>query len=77
MRLRTPKRFRSMAGVRRFVANVLTRLDDDQLETDKARVLIYGAKTLAELINDSVLEERIKVLEKKAEQPTQQEAVPH
>lgn len=66
MRLRTPKRFRTMAGVRRFVASILANLSEGQVDTDRARVMIYGAKVLSELIRDSELEKRVLDLERKA-----------
>lgn len=71
-----PKRFRTVQGVRRFVATVMDRLDrDDKMDTDKARVLFYGAKILTDLISESALEKRIQALEAKANVPTQPSAV--
>lgn len=67
-RLRTPKRFRTMGGVRRFVAHVLTELwNNKDIEPDRARVAIYGAKVLADLITDSELEVRMTKLEQRGE----------
>lgn len=71
-----PKRFRNIAGVRRFVARVLWMLEEGKtpegipvdLEPDKARCMLYGAKILAELIETSKLERRVEQLEAKANQ---------
>lgn len=63
-----PKRFRTLSGVRRFVANVLAKLEDptQDIDKDKARVMFYGAKILAELIKESELEVRVRALEERS-----------
>lgn len=65
---RPPKAFRSVEGVRRFVARVLADLDDanPMMDVDRARCMFAGAKLLAELIENSSLERRIEALETRA-----------
>jgi hypothetical protein len=68
-----PKRFRTVAGVRRFVARVLADLESGREEdTDKARCMFFGAKLLAELIEAGELEKRVRALEARACAPRQE-----
>jgi hypothetical protein len=64
----TPKRrnhrkLETIADVRRCLARALRALEKGDMPPDKAKALIYGYKTLAELIRGSDFEERLARLE--------------
>lgn len=67
-------RLHTIANVRTFVARVLRRVDAGTkpgapLDPTRARVLLYGASILAQLVTDGELEERIAALERAQSHP--------
>ncbi len=59
------KRLNSLKSCRKYLADILNRLDSDELDPTKARTLIYGTATLGMIIEKADLEIRIAALEKK------------
>lgn len=57
------RRLGSLANVRTALADVVRKLESDQMDAGKARALIYGLSTLADAIRQSDLEARISALE--------------
>jgi hypothetical protein len=55
--------------VRTFVADVLRRVEAQQMGPERARVLFYGAQILAGLVQGTDLEERIAALERTGARP--------
>ena len=63
--LKYKKRLNNLKSCRKYLADILNRLDSDELDPTKARTLIYGTATLGTIIEKSDLESRIAALEKK------------
>lgn len=61
--LRRRRQLETIADVRRHLAVMLKKLAKGHVDPQQAKALIYGYKTLAELIRESNLEERIARLE--------------
>lgn len=61
------RRFKTMEDVRRYVGNVLDRLEDKKLDEAGAKARVYCANVLASIIKDSDLEQRLDVLERQME----------
>jgi hypothetical protein len=59
------RRLYSITNVRAALADVIRRLDSNEIELPRARVMIYGLSSLAAIIKDSDLEARIATLEGK------------
>lgn len=57
------RRFKTMADVRRYVANVIDRLEDSELDAVAAKTRVYCAQVLASIIKDSDFELRLTALE--------------
>ncbi len=53
----------SQDDIRRALANVYRRLESDELDPQKGRVLIYCALSLSNVLRDSDLEARLEALE--------------
>jgi hypothetical protein len=61
------KRLKSLADARRYLANLINRLEAGQVEPATAAKLGYLANILISCIKDSELESRIEALEKEME----------
>lgn len=59
------RRFRNLNCVKRYLANILNRLDNGEIATDDARVRGYVCSILHKIMLDDELETRIKALEDK------------
>lgn len=62
------RRLQDATDIRRYVADILLRLDDDAMTPDKGRVLLYGASILRQVVEASDLQTRLERLEKSLEQ---------
>lgn len=82
--------FKTVRSVRAYVGRLMLAMEDHckgvptpdmpELDTDAARCMGFLAKTMADIITKTALEERIETLERKAMQPIstmQQPAAPH
>jgi len=47
------------------MSRILNEVYTDKIKPDKARVLIYGCSTLAAIVKDGELEQRLSKIEKK------------
>ncbi len=57
------RRFKTLEDIRRYLANVLDRLEDKALDETGAKARVYCANVLAGIIKDSDLESRVLELE--------------
>ena len=57
------KRFSTLCDVRRYLADVIRRLEKDEITESKARTAGYLANCLKSVMESSDIEERIKKLE--------------
>lgn len=57
------KRLKTLSDCRRFLAAVANQLDDNEIETDKARALGYIVSIMQKIIEGSDLEQRVAALE--------------
>ncbi len=57
---------KSQDDVRRALANVYRELEADRLEPGKARVMIYCALSLSQVLGEHDLEKRVEALEASA-----------
>lgn len=65
------RRLQTVTSVRRMVARTLRKLEAGQAEPDSARVMIYGGKILAELIQGEELSARMAALEARLKEKEQ------
>lgn len=56
---------RTADDVRRYVADVLLRLDADELPTEKGRAILYGCGILRQTVEATDLEQRLTALEER------------
>jgi len=63
---RRGRSYQTVEGVRRGLVAVIQAVERNTLDVARARVLIYGLSTLANLIESSDLERRIEALEQAA-----------
>ncbi len=67
-RKRPTRRLRSAENVRAFVADTIRRVESEgedlPLDPRRARVLLYGASILAQLVQAADFEERLRALER-------------
>jgi hypothetical protein len=63
---RYSKRLKTLADLRRFLAAKITALDAGELDESRLRTFAYALTTLAAIIRDSDLEQRLEKLEKQA-----------
>ncbi len=61
------KRFGSLHDIRRYLGDVLNRLDSGKLDDTGAKSRAYIANILAGIIKDSDIEQRLKELETRLE----------
>ncbi|MBI5591977.1 MAG: hypothetical protein HY881_16035 [Deltaproteobacteria bacterium] len=61
------RRFNTLADCRRYLADVLNRLEEGKVEADGVRVRSYATGILSKIIENSDLEDRVKALEAKLE----------
>lgn len=57
------RRLSNLTNVRTALADVIRKVESDELEQKKARTLIYGLSVLAGIIQGTDLEERLAALE--------------
>lgn len=69
----TPRAYRrrlaNMGNVRSALSDVLRRLETGEVETGRARALVYGYSVLAGIISGADLEGRIAALEGRSAKP--------
>jgi hypothetical protein len=63
------KRLKTAVDLRRYLANLINRVESGEIETDRAGKLGYLANILLRVIEHSDLEERIEKLEKQLSEP--------
>jgi len=63
-------RLKTLSDVRRFMANITNKLNNEEIEESKARCFGYLCSVLKDLIKDSDMESRLAALEKKMEEVT-------
>ena len=59
------RRFKTLEDIRRYLANVLDRLEAKELDGVEAKVRAYIAQVLAGIVKDSDLESRVLELEER------------
>ena len=59
------RRFNSLSDCRRYLSDVLNRLEAGELEGDDVKVRSYCTQILSKIISESDLEARVKELEQK------------
>ena len=59
------RRFNSLSDCRRYLSDVLNRLEAGELESDGVKVRSYCTQILSKIIAESDLEERVRALEQK------------
>ena len=59
------RRLKSLGDLRRYLASVINRVDDGQLDPGRAGRLIYGCNVLRAVIERGDLEARLAALEEK------------
>lgn len=59
---------RNSSDILRLLNRVFNQLENDEIENDKARVLIYCLNTASSVLKVHTLEDRLEYLEKQAEQ---------
>ena len=59
------RRFNSLSDCRRYLSDVLNRLEAGELESDGVKVRSYCTQILSKIIAESDLEARVKELEQK------------
>lgn len=61
---RRKRRFNSLCDCKRFMADLIHRLDNDEIEINKAGKLTYMVNCITGIIKDSDLEKRLETIEK-------------
>ena len=68
MAAKTKRRLKSMDDIRKFMADLINRLNNGEVEESRARALIYGCSNLAAIVKDADLEIRLNKLEQAMQQ---------
>ncbi|MEN1761466.1 hypothetical protein [Anoxynatronum sibiricum] len=63
-------RIKTSTDVLRILNRLVVAVEKDEMELDKARVLIYAASTAGAILKNIEIESRLDTLEKAAEQAT-------
>ena len=62
-----PRRLQTMKDVRRYIANLINRIESDEIDTQKAHKIGYLINILSKAIEGSEFESRLEELEKHVE----------
>jgi dihydropteroate synthase len=57
------RRFKTQDDCRRAIATVYRELEKDQMDPGKARVLIYAALSISQILSEHDMEARVEALE--------------
>jgi hypothetical protein len=57
------RRFKTQDDCRRAIATVYRELEKDKMEAGKARVLIYAALSISQILSEHDMEARVEALE--------------
>lgn len=63
-------RIKTSSDVLRILNRVVVAVENDEMELDKARCIIYAASTAGAILKNIEIEQRLDTLEKAAEQAT-------